>query len=192
MNLPVLQLDDFGITELEVRWHGDDHEATVATSEFEVGYRVSRRISGSPRYRLTMTVKDIRGRSKGEPGIELAVTATGFVSFPEAHPIKEQEQLVRVLGLPMLYSSLRGALMMISGLFPPGSRYVLPTVNMLDVIQDVEGASVRSPEGEAARSSLPRRRPRSTKSASEPGQGEMEAAVPRRAAKPEGRRSEPR
>lgn len=159
---PVLQLDDFGLTDLQVHWHAPVDDNDEITSNLDVGY-VCKCLTADPkRYKLTVTVKDRRSLPSGGKIADLEATIVGFFSFPAEREPAERERIIRVNGLTMLYGALRGALATVSGLFPPDFRYVLPTVNMLDVIKTVEAKRAT----EAHRPQTESRAPRHIKSAS--------------------------
>lgn len=158
MSGPLLQLREFGLTDLSVHWSDHALPGRETTSRFRVGYKVGR-LQGAPLdYRLTMTVKDTRESAKGQPLVNLEATIVGFFTFPEDTPEVERNRIIRTSGLPILFSTLRGVLASVTGVFPPDFHYVLPTVNMLEVIRSVEGQpksqakAIRPlPEGSAGR-----------------------------------------
>jgi len=140
---PVVQLDDFGLTDLQVHWHAPVGDREEITSKFDVGYTVRRLSTDPTKYRLQLTVKDHRSSGKGNRLANVEATIVGFFSFHAGSDEMQREKRIRVNGLTMLYGALRGALATISGIFPPDFRYVLPTVNMLEVIKTVEEARAR-------------------------------------------------
>ncbi len=149
MTGPVLQLDDFGLTDLEVHWLDYGAETADGTGTFTVGYEVEQMVEDGTRFRLTIAVTDSRARPSGGPPSTVKATGVGFFTIPESTAADDRARVIRVNGLTMLYGSLRGALAAVTGLFPPDFRYVLPTVNMLEVIEHVEG-DTRSEPGDRA------------------------------------------
>lgn len=145
MTGPVLQLDDFGLTDLEVRWKLPRPEGVDASSRITVGYGVETSKSEPWKYRVTLKVSDTLVMPDGKVMGTIAATAMGFFSFPQGTPEDVRATLVRTTGLPMLYSTLRGALRGVTGHFPPDFRYTLPTVNMLEIIAQVEGSQAEAP-----------------------------------------------
>ncbi len=150
MSGPVLQLDDFGLTDLEVHWREVGAEAADDTHTLAVGYEVEQMVADGSRFRLTMTVADRRWSAVGEPPASVNATAVGFFTLPESTPLEDRPRVIRVNGLTLLYGALRGALAAVTGVFPPDFRYVLPTVNMLEVIEHVEGGKRGDPGDRAS------------------------------------------
>ena len=138
MTEPVVQLDDFGLTDLHVHWEPADQGASEIATKLNVGYVVHHLTSDPTHYRLRLTIKDRRFAPGGDSFANVQATILGFFTFPSSTEPAEREKRIRLNGLTMLYGALRGALATVAGVFPPGFRYVLPTVNMLDVIKTVE------------------------------------------------------
>jgi molybdopterin-binding protein len=166
MTEPVLQLDDFALTDLHVHWEPREVVEGEVTSQVTVDYAVRRLTSDPTHYRLDMTVKDRRLAATGEAFANIEATIVGFFSFPSGTEANEREKRIRINGLTVLYGALRGALANVCGVFPPDFRYVLPTVNMLDVIRTVEtnrskaaGAEVKPSSVRRAPTGQPRVRP---------------------------------
>ncbi len=136
---PVLQLDEFGLTDLRVHWEAPRGETGEVTSKFDVGYTCKHLTQDPRQYKLILTVKDRRSAASGSQIAHLEATIVGFFSLPQDTDLAERERRIRVNGLTMLYGALRGTLATVCGVFPPDFRYVLPTVNMLEVIKTVEG-----------------------------------------------------
>lgn len=143
MSEPVVQLDDFGLTDLQIHWKSAAGKRDEVTSTFNVGYVVEHLTSDPTRFRLNLTVKDDRAAGGGNSIANLEATIVGFFSFPVETEPTEREKRIRINGLTMLYGTLRGVLANVCGVFPPDLRYVLPTVNMLDVIKSVEEKRAR-------------------------------------------------
>jgi len=140
VNWPILQLEDFGITDLEVHWFANKLEGQEYRSNLELGYGIQKRSEQEQRYRIVLRVADERKSEEGRVQLTLRVTAVGFFVFPESTPVEQHPRLIRTVGIPILYSTTRGALQAISGTLPPDSRYTLPTVNVVDLIKSVEGS----------------------------------------------------
>jgi hypothetical protein len=52
--------------------------------------------------------------------------------------LQNREQAIRINGLTILYGALRGLLLPITATFPLGFRYILPAVDMIQIIKAVE------------------------------------------------------
>ena len=158
MSGPVLRLKDFGLTDLSIHWRQAEAPKTQLKSRLSVGYLVQKLSDEPSNYKVRLTVRDERAAAADQVLATVKVTAVGFFPFPESATPEERERLIRVNGLPVLYSSLRGALLSVSGLFPPGFRYLPPTVNMLELIKSVEGKAtekVRLRKGHVRQTALP-------------------------------------
>lgn len=163
MTKPVVQLDDFGLTELHVHWEPAGKGARDVPTNLNVTYVVHRLTSDPTHYRLALTVKDRRFAPGGDSFANVHATILGFFIFPSSTEPAEREKRIRINGLTMLYGALRGALATVCGVFPPGFRYVLPTVNMLNVIKAVEtkrAKGVAAESGSARTQSAPKPLPR--------------------------------
>lgn len=139
MNWPILQLEDFGITDLEVHWLTSEIEGQDYKSNLQLGYGIQKRSEEEQRYRIVLRIADERKSEEGRVQLTLRATAIGFFVFPESTPVDQHPRLIRTVGLPILYSTARGALQAISGTLPPDSRYILPTVNVVELITAIEG-----------------------------------------------------
>lgn len=65
------------------------------------------------------------------------VEIEGVFSFPDDTPEENIDYLCRVNGLTILYGILRGEIANVTGSFKNG-KFILPTVMMQDVVQDIE------------------------------------------------------
>ncbi|MCK5841034.1 MAG: hypothetical protein KAH31_02615 [Candidatus Sabulitectum sp.] len=68
----------------------------------------------------------------------------GIFSFPSETSLNDMEGIIRVNGCTILYGLLRGHLASVTGAFPSGP-YVLPTVNMLEVVKRIEESRKTDP-----------------------------------------------
>lgn len=146
-----IQLDHFGLTRLEMQWHHACPEGVRPTRAFQVSYQVGRNDPVNPtRYRLVLNVEDGEAAPAGDPLYQLRVTIMGFFTVQGEPPVEERERMIRLNGLTVLWGTLRGALTTISGTFPPGFRYNLPTINVLELVQETEAKQARERAGKAA------------------------------------------
>ena len=67
------------------------------------------------------------------------VEIAGIFSFPDGTGSSDMQGIIRVNGCTIFYSLLRGHLASVTGVFQSGP-YVLPTVNMLEVVKKIEGS----------------------------------------------------
>ena len=98
-----------------------------------ISYSVGKNQDNEYNYKLTLGVKVI----PEEFGWSIDMEIVGIFTFPEGTSAGEREGIVRVNGCTILYGLLRGHLASVTGAFPSGP-YVLPTVNMLEVVKRIE------------------------------------------------------
>lgn len=81
----------------------------------------------------------------------------GQFVVPEDLPAAEQEGFLRVNGLSILYSTLRGILGNITGSFP-GERLCLPTILPFDIVKSIEiRKNPANPAGKTAKKTARKR-----------------------------------
>ena len=140
-----LELTDFTVKDLEFHWEGGSSEVGEPRRDFEVTYKIGLHNENKSKYRVELSVDDQVRYEDGVGVYVLRTTAWGFFVFPPDTPRERYDYHIRVNGLTILYGALRGALASLSGLFPPNERYILPTINMIEVIKKVEGKDASSP-----------------------------------------------
>lgn len=151
MNPSQIQLDHFGLTRLDMQWHEACPEGVKPTRTFQVSYQVGRNDPANPiRYRLVLNVEDGQAAPEDKPLYHLNITIMGFFSIQGEPPVEERERMIRLNGLTVLWGTLRGALTAISGIFPPGFRYNLPTINVLELVQEIEAKQALERTGKTA------------------------------------------
>lgn len=140
-----ITLDDFGLKSIKIDWFNPIDEGAGLKTETTIGYDMQQQAEGD-KLRVSMTFKDTREQTDGKKLFAVEGVVLGFFSFPEGKELKERVRLVYTLGLPMLISSLRGLLLSLSGVFPPDFRYVLPTIDVREMVQVVEaGRKAKKP-----------------------------------------------
>lgn len=144
-----IHMTDFGLKSLQLEWLGVPAKGKKPERRFDIGYQISA-VAPAKLIKITLTFADAAKDSSGNPLYSLKMTALGFFSFPEELPEADRARLIYSNGLPMLFSSLRGILLSVSGCFPPGFRYVLPTVNLHEVIKSVEAERARETGAKSA------------------------------------------
>lgn len=138
MDSSLLQLEDYGLTDIAIKWEPATPESADATAAAALSYQVSRQVEEPRRYKLTLHFRHTAAAVDGKSQLSIRASLVGFFLFPEAVPLPEREKAIRVNGLTILYGALRGLMLPIAAAFPPGFRYVLPAVNMLQVIKATE------------------------------------------------------
>jgi hypothetical protein len=151
----ILQLKDFFLRRLRVDWHEPEGNAKVMVESF-LDYDVARHRRDKKRFRLDLRVR-IAPSPKGlKAGYEIDSEIAGVFSFPDGVSEEEKQWLVRFNGCFILYGILRGEIASFTGSFP-GGKFLLPTVDMEEVVRAVE-------KGKAERGSIKRARIQKRKS----------------------------
>lgn len=138
MRSSLLQLEDYGLTDIAIKWEPSHQDASETTASIAVNYQVARQREAPRRYKLTLHFRHSVGSADGKNQLSIQTSLVGFFLFPEEMRVTEREKAIRVNGLTILYGALRGLLLPITAAFPPGFRYVLPAVDMLQVIKAEE------------------------------------------------------
>ncbi len=170
MSSPPVRLDDFGLTHLEI--HCEPVRATPGEMTHAIGldYQVGFRKDNPSASRLGMEFRDSVKDKNGAELLRIKAAITGFFTFPEDTPLPKRERIIRVNGLTILYGVLRGLLMPAVAAFPMPFRYILPTIDMIQVIKKAEekkqaAASVAREKADAYRRMKPTARKRLIKKA---------------------------
>lgn len=141
---PVVNLDSFVMLRSSIEMFPPDDKTVNSAVDNKVHlkyksaitYSVSKNQDNEYNYRLTLGVKTL----PEEFGWSIDVEIVGIFSFPPGTGLNDMEGIIRVNGCTILYGLLRGHLASVTGAFPSGP-YVLPTVNMLEVVKRIEGSS---------------------------------------------------
>ena len=134
-----LELRDFTIRDLEFHWQVPAPGSKGQERDFRVTYQVAVNSTDPLDYRLELVVADSQSPSEKVAGYSLKATIWGFFRFPDGLDREKREYHIRINGITMLYGTLRGALATIGGMLPPNRRYVLPTINVFELIEAAEG-----------------------------------------------------
>lgn len=141
---PAVNLHSFVIMRSNIEMLPPDDETLKSAVDGKVQlkynsaitYSVAKNQDDEYNYKLTLGVKVV---PEGF-GWSIDVEIVGIFSFSKGTSISDMEGIVRVNGCTILYGLLRGHLASVTGAFPSGP-YVLPTVNMLEVVKRIEGSS---------------------------------------------------
>lgn len=134
-----LQLEDYYLTKLHIDWSAPT-KAAVHVEEIQTGldYDVAVHSSDELRYRLILRIRlSEQGKEEKNVGYVIVADIVGLFSFPKDSDLETREKLIRVNGLTLLYSTFRGILGGMTGMFP-GQRLALPTIMPYEVVQRVE------------------------------------------------------
>lgn len=140
---PVVKLDSFFMLRSNIEmFPPDDETLEIAGNnniqlkhKSSIAYFVGKNQDNEHNYKLTLGVKVVPDTF----GWSIDVEIVGIFSFPEGTASNDMEGIVRVNGCTILYGLLRGQLSSVTGAFPSGP-YVLPTVNMLEVVRRIESS----------------------------------------------------
>jgi hypothetical protein len=135
----ILQLEKFVTRKLSAEFVipelKTDASPVMLKHSFGIDYQVGRREDDELRYRLTLQVS-----LKAETaGWNIEGVLDGYFLCPTEMPVPVREGAVRVNGGTILYGILRGQLSALTGTFPE-HPFVLPTVNMLQIVEEKEKA----------------------------------------------------
>lgn len=130
-------METFGLRDLHIEWKDAVEPGARQESKLDIGYQLDQ-MADPALVRIGMTFSDVAKGPKGQEVYKLSVHIMGFFRLAQGLTDEEKGRLLLGNGLAMLYSSLRGLLLPVTGCFPPGFRYILPTVNLQEVIREVE------------------------------------------------------
>lgn len=136
-----LQLEDYYLTKLHIDWRAPS-KATVEVDEIQTGldYDVAVHAKEKNRYKLDLRIRLTEtGKEEKDVGYIVVADMVGLFSFPEDSDKNLREKLIRINGVSILYSTFRGILGGMTGMFQ-GRRLALPTIMPNEVVQRVEDA----------------------------------------------------
>jgi len=147
----IIHLDTFNLRSLSIKQaDGDPGEKTEYAITF--GYAVEKNDGAPDRFRLTLVV-DLAPKGKEAPGaITVSASVVGLFSFPKGVKEEDMQYVLQVNGSAILYGLLRGQVAMLTGAFR-GPRFLLPTVNMAEIVKEVEAKAKANQEPAATRPS---------------------------------------
>jgi len=138
---PVVNLDSFIMIRSNIEMFSPDDETLKSAVDNKVqlkhnssiSYSVGKNQDDEYNYKLSFEVKVIPDVFGWSIDMEIA----GIFTFPTGTDSNAMEGIIRVNGCTILYGLLRGHLSSVTGVFPSGP-YVLPTVDMLEVVKRIE------------------------------------------------------
>lgn len=134
-----VQLNDFFLTRLHVDWRPPTKK-TVAVNELNSGfdYDVAVHAKDDKLFKLDLRLRISEvGKQQSEVGYVIDADIVGLLSFDADVDHPTREKLVRVNGVSLLYSTFRGVLGGVTGLFPDG-KLALPSIMPAQVVQMIE------------------------------------------------------
>lgn len=135
----ILQLENYFLTRLRMHFHFPENgEGQVQNLRLDFDYDALQHSEEPLRRLLRLRVAlSERGPNDQKIGHDIECEINGQFLMPENLEPAQQEGLLRVNGLSILYSTLRGILGNITGSFP-GEKLCLPTVLPQDVVASIE------------------------------------------------------
>ena len=145
MLMNFLQLEDYFLTRLKVDFNfPNDAEVRVEHFSLDFDYDVLTHQDDPLRRMLTLRVgigQLAKDGSKVAHQIECEIN--GQFRIPEEMENDQREGMLRVNGVSILYSTLRGIIGNLSGSFPEG-RLCLPTILPQDVVKNIEESNANA------------------------------------------------
>lgn len=130
-----LQLDDFALTGLAMKWNGDTENDSDRDASAALNFRVFGHTTDPGRFRLEMTVAVRPPEGAGESGWTIDAAIRGDFQIPDGSEEKPNPGFMAYNGATILYGLLRGQIAAATGSFPPG-KFMLPTVSIADAMAD--------------------------------------------------------
>jgi hypothetical protein len=141
MKTPRLQLEEHALTRLHVDFISPPSgEMLIDSLESTFSYQVGVHNADTRRYRLNFNCKfeEACDRDKTRAGFKIDCEIVGLFLFDDDVDVAEREKLIRLNGVSVLYSTLRGILAVATGIFP-GRRFLLPMTLPQEIVKIVEG-----------------------------------------------------
>jgi preprotein translocase subunit SecB len=136
-----LQLEDYYLTKLHIDWRAPS-KPEVHVEEIQTGldYDVAIHAKEKNRYKLDLRIRlSEAGKEEVNVGYVVSADIVGLFSFSEECEKEMREKLIRINGVSILYSTFRGILGGMTGMFE-GRRLSLPTIMPNEVVKRVEEA----------------------------------------------------
>ncbi len=136
-----LQLEDYFLTRLKVDFNfHDDVEVREKQVSLDFDYDVLTHQDDPLLRMLTLKVGVSEIAEDGSKvGYQVECEINGQFRIPEDIKEDQREGLLRINGVSILYSTLRGIIGNLSGSFPVG-RFCLPTILPQDVVKHIENS----------------------------------------------------
>ena len=134
-----LQLEDYYLTKLHIDWRAPSKpEVNVEEIKTGLDYDVAIHAKEKHRYKLDLRIRLTEtGKEQKDVGYVVEADMVGLFGFDETCDKETREKLIRLNGVSILYSTFRGILGGMTGMFQ-GRRLTLPTIIPDEVVQRVE------------------------------------------------------
>jgi preprotein translocase subunit SecB len=134
-----MQLNDFFLTRFHLDWRPPSKktvEVNLLNSGFDYDVAIHAKNDKAFKLDLRLSISEV-GKQRAEVGYLIEAQIVGLFSFESDVDRQTCEKLVRVNGVSILYSTFRGVLAGMTGLFP-GGKLSLPSIMPMHVVQQVE------------------------------------------------------
>lgn len=150
MLVQILQLEDYFLTRLNLDFiFPNEIEDEVESNSLEFDYDVLTHPDDPLRRMLTLRVGVSQvAKDDSKMAYQVECEINGQFRIPEEIKKDQREGLLRINGVSILYSTLRGIIGNLSGSFPEG-RLCLPTILPQDVVKHIEKSKARAVEDTA-------------------------------------------
>ena len=134
-----IELKDFCIKHLHVDWFfSEEMPKKVPKENPFIDYVILRNPENSHEFSMTLTIEAISDKEPKVGSFLVKATLMGLFTFTKESKEEEMQYLIRVNGATILYGLLRGHLATITGAFPKGGKYILPSIYMQEIIPKIE------------------------------------------------------
>ncbi len=139
MSPDILQLADYSLSKLHMDFvHSEQDEGQSNLLSLSFDYDIFINTDSELRRMLALKVYGFQHCKNGQKtGLDFELEIRGIFLLPESMEADRQEALLRLNGVSILYSTLRGIVGNLSGSFP-GGRFCLPTVLPQEILKHVE------------------------------------------------------
>lgn len=149
----IIELEDYFLTNLQVRHHfPQKDEVAVERLSLNFDYDVKKHAENQSRRWMNLKVSGRELDANGNKvGVEFETAINGIFLLPSEWDEERQEIMLRINGVSILYSTLRGIIGNLSGSLP-GGRFCLPTILPQEIVQQVEdGRQISRPVKKVAK-----------------------------------------
>lgn len=147
MKPSILQLEDYFLTRLEIRFDGPaEPEIESASVNSTFHYDVMSHKEDAKRRMLAFHVefRELDGKERNA-GYHIVCSIVGMFRFTDATPEDKEDYVICVNGISILYGALRGILSTATGNFPRG-RFLAPSVMPNEIVADIERKRQETPK----------------------------------------------
>ena len=136
----LMRLDDYWLDSIEIKSGSapEEQASTPETSVLPLDVSIAfdiRRHKDFLRFRVPLEVEVTSSDKTLFPFDRISIALTGVFSFPEGTPQETVDKYVPLLCLTNLFGIARGLVSQYTALFP-GGAFLMPLVNMNDLIKD--------------------------------------------------------